>query len=350
MDMTKFVRTKNFKYQQVTIFEDQELGRGTFGKVCRALCDELPCATKLLNPILFQFSDGLAEENMKIFNQESKLLCSINHPCIVQYLDAYVHLETCWAVLLMELMDENLTSFLDKAENPLPIYLQIDLCHDVIQGLAYLHSNGIIHRNLTGKNILIYGGTKAKVTDFGMMKMADSQKASNPHLKHSIMPDSSAYMPPETFRNPPSYTYQLDIFSFGVVSLQIMTGHFPHPSSYKVSEIERRKFDLESVEKEHPILPIVMGCLKDRDILRPPAPQLCRKLKQLQDTLLYEESHSKRNKVLQEVDRIRKELKEAQKKNEELKSQLENVGIENKQLYQLITKHSEKTSSNGQLK
>lgn len=333
------------RYQQLTVIEEKELGKGNYGKVCYAFCDDMPCAAKLLNPKIFHFSSA-DSSSVQRFNQECKLLCSINYPSIVQYIDAYIHPETGQAVLLMELMDESLTNFLERAFNPIPIHIQIDLCYDVIQALSYLHSNGIVHRDLTGKNVLVCAGSRAKVTDFGMMKMVGLQQASNPHVKHMTMPDSSAYMPPETFRYPSSCSDQIDIFSFGVVSLQIMTRQYPQPASLKVSEIERRKWDISLVALEHPLLALSLSCLKDTDILRPPTTQLCRRLKQLKETPLYEESRLKRDEAIQEIDRMKTELDEVQKENDELIAQLDSIHLENKQLSRLISKCSENISGN----
>ena len=69
----------------------------------------------------------------------------------------------------MELMDESLTKFLERPEStgPLPYHSQLNICHDVALALAYLHSNGIIHRDLSSNNVLLIGeGSRAKVTDF----------------------------------------------------------------------------------------------------------------------------------------------------------------------------------------
>lgn len=345
------LQSARFKYQHITILEDRELGRGNYGRVCKALCDDLPCAVKLLNPKIFQFaSTGDLDGNPGLvrFRQDCEVLRSIIHPCIVQYLDAYVQSDTGQAILLMELMDESLSSFLDRCHNPLPIYIQIDLCYDVVQALSYLHSNGFVHRNLTGKNVLVCAGSRAKVTDFGMAKMIRSQQASNPHLKHMNVPSSASYMPPEVFRFPPSYSDQSDIFSFGVITLQVLTRQFPQPSTSKVSEIERRQSDIGLVDLEHILLPLTLSCLKDTDILRPTTAQLCRKLRQLRDSPNYDESRLKREEALHEIDSLRRELDEVQKENDVLVAQLENVRLENIQLSKLISKHSENMSSNMQ--
>ena len=339
-----------YRYKQITTFEDKELGRGAYGTVCQGLCDELLCAAKYLHRTVFHFLDGSAEENAKkvsAFEQECQVLLTVHHPCIVHYLDAYVQHETGLAVLLMELMDETLNCFLDRTQSPLPIHLQIDLCYDVIQALAYLHSCGIVHRDLTGNNVLISSGSRAKVTDFWMMTIVDSHRRLCPPSKQMFLPDSSPYMPPEVFKHPPSCTAQLDIFSFGVISLQIITGHFPQPSSINASEIERRKSDINSLE--HPMLPVTLSCLKDRDILRPSASQLCRKFKQLRETSMYEESQVKRKRALQAIDAIGRELQEVQERNDELIAKLEYVNYENEHLLQLISNQTENMSSSVEL-
>ena len=92
--------------------------------------------------------------------------------------------------------------------------------------LAYLHGNNIIHRDLSSNNILLRGGgIQAKVTDFGMSKMVEA----NPRMTRSKItqcPGTPAFMPPEA---KPSYSDKLDIFSLGVLVVQIITRCFPTP-------------------------------------------------------------------------------------------------------------------------
>ena len=72
----------------------------------------------------------------------------------------------------MELMDESLTSYLERPPNhlPLPLHVQVDIGHDVTQALSHLHNHGILHRDLSSNNVLLIGNRRAKVTDFGMAK------------------------------------------------------------------------------------------------------------------------------------------------------------------------------------
>ena len=100
------------------------------------------------------------------------LLSLARHLNIVQYLATYCDPDTQLPVLLMELCDEYLTKFLERSPGPLSYHIQLNICHDISLALVYLHSNHVIHRDLTGNNVLILTGPRAKITDFGMSKLA----------------------------------------------------------------------------------------------------------------------------------------------------------------------------------
>ena len=147
-----------FHYQRVELLRTEELGVGSYGVVCKAMCDDLPCAAKILHPALFQFTAPGATSVMRKFEQECHLLSAIKHPHIVQYLGTYQDPESKLPVLLMELMDESLTRFLERFNEPLPYHTEVNLCHDIALALSYLHSNGIVHRDLSSNNVLLIAG------------------------------------------------------------------------------------------------------------------------------------------------------------------------------------------------
>ena len=120
----------------------------------------------------------------------------------------------------MELCDESLTAFLERSPGPLSYHVQVNICHDIALALVYLHSNGLIHRDLTGNNVLIMTGSRAKITDFVMFKLASV----NPRMTALTLCSCNAlYMSPEALDDAKSYTAKLDIFSFGVIVIQILT-------------------------------------------------------------------------------------------------------------------------------
>ena len=123
-------------------------------------------------------------------------------------------------------MDESLTHFLESSPGDIPYHIQVNLSYDIAQALAFLHTNGIIHRDLSSNNVLILAGTRAKVADFGMSKLIDQTSSTM-----TTCPGTASYMPPEALDEPPVYTEKLDNFSFGVLLVQIMTQLPPDPAN-----------------------------------------------------------------------------------------------------------------------
>ena len=104
--------------------------------------------------------------------------------------------------------------------------------------LSYLHSNGIIHRDLSSNNVLLITGSRAKVTDFGMVKLYDV-KCSTAHLTPlTLCPGTIVYMSPEAVGEGPMCTDKVNSFSLGVLSVKIMSQQFPNPGNrFKIIEI-----------------------------------------------------------------------------------------------------------------
>ena len=111
----------------VQLFKNETLGTGSYGVVCKAKCDQLICAAKLLYPVLFQIQapDPSKEHRQPFhcFEKECQFLSQANHPNIVQYLGTYRDPETNAPVLLMELMDESLTHFLESSLGNIPYHI-----------------------------------------------------------------------------------------------------------------------------------------------------------------------------------------------------------------------------------
>ena len=343
----------HFGYQIVRIIKTSSLGVGSYGAVYRALCDELPCAAKILHQMLFETNDPGTQKIMERFEQECQFLSGVRHPHIVQYLGVSRDPESGLPVLLMELMDSSLTRFLEQSKEPLPFHTQVDICNDIVLALAYLHLNGIVHRDLSSNNVLLIGpGYRAKVTDFGMSKLADA----NPRMTPMTMcPGTLAYMPPEALKDPPVYSKKLDCFSFGVLGVQTIIRQFPAPSVrfrtiditdpripsgtvyVSVPEVERRRSHIDFVDPAHPLLPAVLQCLKDTDRERPSAQELCNHLAALKDTPQYGESVQQGQRATTDGERVQiRELQaEAQERQRQLQEKDHSIATRERQLRQL---------------
>jgi serine/threonine protein kinase len=198
-------------------------------------------------------------------------------------------------VLLMELLDQNLTTMLEQSQQSLSYGVQVGICTDIAVAIAYLHSNGIIHRDLSSNNVLIIADRRAKVTDFGMSKLVDATTTTP--VPSTMCPGTKSYMPPEAFREPPTYTQKMDCFAIGVIMIQVCTQLWPEPGprtelvpfpdsptgniEMPVLERKRRKNHIDLIDPAHPFLTMVMDCLSHEEINRPSANDLCEKLENL---------------------------------------------------------------------
>lgn len=303
-----------FRFKSVELFKERVLGIGAYGKVCEALCDFLPCAAKIMHETLFDPSlnkkiESVHEHRLPFsrFKQECELLSVVKHPNIVQYLGMYCDPDLHLPVLLMELMDCSLTQFVDGYKGAVPFHLQVNICLDVALALFYLHSNGLIHRDLSGNNVLMLGSARAKVTDFGMARLVDPQRLSV--VTRTVCPGTDVYMPPEALDDPPTYTEKMDCFSLGVIMVQILSQRFPSPTARKkkvkienpgllegvmvdvpVPEVERRQEHIKKINSSHPLLSAMIKCLVNKSADRPSSEQLCKWFSELKRSQAYKES------------------------------------------------------------
>ena len=289
------------RFGSVRLMRDAPLGSGAYGQVYRATLDELPCAAKLLHAILL---DPDRPRNRTLFERECRFLSEIRHPNIVQYLGVAQDEESGLPILLMELMDDSLTHFLEQSEEPLAYHVQVNISHDIALAVAFLHLNHIVHRDLSSSNVLLIGaGNRAKVTDFGMSTLTEL----NPRMSGlTKCPGNPAYMSPEALLDPPVYTEKLDCFQVGVLMLQIITRKYPvpgramnrvrdarYPSGWvniPVPEIQRRHDHLRLVVETHPMLRLSKDSLKDTDTERPSGQEICRRLLTLKEAPQYAQS------------------------------------------------------------
>ena len=195
---------------------------------------------------------------------------------------------------------------MESSPQQIPYHIQVNICFDITLALSFLHSNGIVHRDLSSNNVLLIGNMRAKVTDFGMARLGD-QNPQATQLTFTMCPGTDVYMPPEAVKDKPVYTDKIDCFSFGVIAIQIVTRQFPNPGDRRkeiqfnqpglppivevpVPELERRQNHIGEIDPNHPLKQVALNCLKDRDAERPSAQQLCERVAALKEDPWYSES------------------------------------------------------------
>ena len=345
-----------FAFKEIRLLKSNVLGAGSYGKVCRAMCDGLACAAKIIHPTLFDLSDPGAASFMQKFDEECRLLRRVRHPNIVMYLGTYSDPVTRLPVLLMELCDDSLTKFLESSLGCLDYHVELNIIHDIALALVYLHSNHVIHRDLTSNNVLMIAGSRAKVTDFGMSRLTSVNPRMTPLTQ---CPGNLLYMSPEALAEVPSYSKKLDVFSLGVLVIQILTRKFPNPTArfsvvdvshdpkfgsrtvnVPVAETERRSEHIKLISETHPLKQLALDCLKDVDKMRPSSTELSAKLLQMKESQEYKESvafsHGYRariNSLRQQV----KDLKQKERKHQQkLTHQQRDVEFQQHQLLQEV--------------
>ncbi len=213
---------------------------------------------------------------LRDFVKECEFLESFQHPNIVCHLATKKHPNTNHLVLALELMDCNLRQYFtlqpDKEPVKLSLATQTSLCHDIASALEYIHSRGVVHRDLCGENILLSCGGEtpvAKVCDFGMSKITknDTQSVSLQAFARR------GFMPPEAITMESlCYNSMFDIFSFGALMVLIVR-HLP-----TIKDRKERSFELKLIQASHPIKEVIMDCLNENRDNRPSAAHLKRRL------------------------------------------------------------------------
>ena len=284
-----------FLIQNVT-FSGKKLGDGSYGSVEEAEILGAVCAVKRIHDLYLQI--GSAEDircMRNAFVNECRLMSSVCHPHLVQFLGICYTPGSKLPALVMERLETSLHKKLESEKN-IHLDTKISILVDVARGLAYLHGHSppIIHRDLTARNILITTSGVAKITDFGMAKILNLRPGQGAGTM-TKGPGNAFYMPPEATEDHAKYSTPIDIFSFGHAALFTGTQKFPDlksatyvdPKTRLVSartEVDRREDSFvllsKSIGKDHPCIALVKQCLHNIPEERPTAVRL---LKALED-------------------------------------------------------------------
>ena len=160
----------------------------------------------------------------KAFVAEASLAGKLNHPHIVDILDAVV--EPDHSYLVMEYVPgETLEAHADVS-TLLPLNKVVEIIFKCIRALEYAFQHGVIHRDIKPGNILLSQYGETKVGDFG----ASFQQRLGHETTQITGVGSPAYMSPEQVRME-ALTHQTDIYSLGVTMYRLLTGRLPYQAS-----------------------------------------------------------------------------------------------------------------------
>lgn len=167
------------------------------------------------------------ERSYRRFQREALSTTELTHPNIVNIYDVG---EGNHPYIVMEHVDGlDLKEYIVK-NHPVPYNKVINIMDQILSGIAYAHSSGVIHRDIKPHNILIDHDENVKVTDFGIA-IAISQ---NSITQSNSLLGSVQYISPEQARGN-IVTEQSDIYSLGIVLYEMLTGNVPFDGESAVS-------------------------------------------------------------------------------------------------------------------
>ncbi len=198
------------------------LGHGNIGTVFLAEKGEQLYALKILRRIPDR---GHHAKRVLRFIREGEAISRLDHHGIVKVHEyglgpghdtPFILMEYVEGEALMELIGTDALALDEK----------LSIISQVADALSVVHANGVLHRDIKPSNVLVTPERIAKITDFGIARLDDT----NLLTRGRDLVGSPAYMAPESFSQALDSDHRSDIFSLGVLSYQLLTGQLPFVS------------------------------------------------------------------------------------------------------------------------
>lgn len=215
----------------------EKLGEGGMGIVYKAMDNQLErvVALKFLPPTIATNADTVAR-----FRQEAKAAAALNHPNIatihaIEEADGHMF-------IVMEFVEGlDLREHIGKKTMSIDETLRI--AAQIAAGLQTAHEKEIVHRDIKSSNIMLTESGQVKIMDFGLAKVRGSAL----ETRERTTVGTAAYMSPEQARGE-EVDHRTDIWSFGVVLYEMLTGRLPFASDYEQAA-------MYSILNEDPVIP-----------------------------------------------------------------------------------------------
>lgn len=196
------------------------------------------------------------------FRKEAQAAAVLNHPNIAQvYAIEEANGELC--IVLEYVEGQELKDFIE--ENDLHLQDKIKIAGEIAQGIKAAHENGIIHRDIKSRNIMIGTQNRVKIMDFGLASLEGTESS----LTKDTTAGTTAYMSPEQLRGNEA-DHRSDIWSYGVVLYELFTGKLPfqgmHEAAimYSITEEEPLPIRTESDDIPESIRQVINKCLEKK--------------------------------------------------------------------------------------
>ena len=208
----------------------EKLGEGGMGVVYKAEDTDLHriVALKFLPP-----QNSLSQQDNDRFLREAQTAAVLNHPnvCTIYSIEKDESNGEKRQFIVMEYM-EGMTLREKLAEGPLSLETASQYAIQIGEALHEAHSKNIIHRDIKADNVMVTAKNKIKVMDFGLAKLKGSLKLT----RTSSTVGTLAYMAPEQI-NGGEVDSRSDIFSFGVLFYEMLTGKMPFRGEHQAAMV-----------------------------------------------------------------------------------------------------------------
>ena len=204
----------------------KRIGRGGMATVYKGLQSSLqrPVALKVLNKQLLEHSDVRVR-----FERESLIIAKLKHPNIINVIDRGISPKGQPYFVMEYVEGTDLKEEIKKGE--LKFNQCIHIAFQICKGLAYAHDNGVIHRDIKPANILLDKAGHVYVLDFGIAHFCESVHGAPQQREHETqvgdVMGTVAYMAPEIQASGDNASIRSDIYAFGVLFYELLTGRLP---------------------------------------------------------------------------------------------------------------------------
>ncbi|HUR00393.1 MAG TPA: protein kinase [Gemmatimonadaceae bacterium] len=265
----EFLQTLNDTLPDYTV--ERELGGGGMSRVFLAVDKKLERSV-VIKVLPENVAGGISVDR---FRREIHVAANLQHPHIVPVLSAG-EIEGNPYFTMPYIAGETLSDRIAR-DGELPIDDAVRILRDLASALAYAHRNGVVHRDIKPANVLLTD-EYALVTDFGVAKALSASALgddSETLTSAGSTLGTPAYMSPEQAAAEPSIDHRTDIYSFGVVAYEVLTGTPPFAERNQQALMAAHATKTpEAISARRAILPawlasLVMRCLEKRPADRP---------------------------------------------------------------------------------
>ncbi len=198
----------------------REIGRGGMGRVFLAEQEDPAFRRTVALKIIDR--PGLAEDMIRRFRDEVRILAGLEHPGIARFYDAGRAEDGSWFLALEYVEGEDLLAFVRRRN--LDLRERVGLFLQVLDAIDFAHRRLVVHRDLKPGNVMVSSDGRAKLLDFGISKIVDPDDSMV--TRTELRAFTPAYASPEQLRGERA-TVATDIYSLGVMLYEILAGRRP---------------------------------------------------------------------------------------------------------------------------